>query len=100
MADADKIDAEIARWTIQYTPEDIMQRCQAAGVPAGVVQSGRDLVENDPQLKHTRFLRQLEDVPEFGETFADALPMRFEKTPLRDLRASPRHRGRQRGRPR
>lgn len=81
VADADKIDAEIARWTIQYTPEDIMQRCQAVGVPAGVVQSGRDLVENDPQLKHTRFLRQLEGVPEFGETFADALPMRFEKTP-------------------
>ena len=82
--DADKLDGEIGRWTLQYTPEEIMERCQAAGVPAGVVQSGRDLVENDPQLRHSRFLRQLSPYPGFGETFADALPMRFEKTPCEE----------------
>ena len=33
-----------------------MQIMQAAGVPAGVVQTVQDLLENDPQLKEREFL--------------------------------------------
>ena len=36
-----------------------MQIMQAAGVPAGVVQTMQDLVEHDPQLKEREFLLPL-----------------------------------------
>ena len=64
--------------------------CQAAGVPAGVVQSGADLAERDPQLRLSGFLRELDDPhPEFGTTHADRLPLYFQKTPA-DIYERPR----------
>jgi benzylsuccinate CoA-transferase BbsF subunit len=40
----------IAAWTAAQTPEAVMSRLQAAGVPAGVVMNTED-VYNDPQLR-------------------------------------------------
>jgi len=85
VARVNTIDREVGNWTAQYRAEDIMQRCQRAGVPAGVVQNGIDLVENDPQLKHSGFLNAIaDDHPRVGTTYADSLPLHFQKTPCED----------------
>ena len=38
----------------------LMEQCQAAGVPAMPVQSTEDRVEHDPQLRHRRLHIELE----------------------------------------
>jgi benzylsuccinate CoA-transferase BbsF subunit len=43
------LDARIAAWTSEQDPHRLMQVLQDAGVPAGVVQNVRDLLD-DPQL--------------------------------------------------
>jgi crotonobetainyl-CoA:carnitine CoA-transferase CaiB-like acyl-CoA transferase len=43
-----------------------MNLLQAAGIAAGVVQNSKDLMENDPQLKHRSFYHSVEH-PEVGE---------------------------------
>jgi benzylsuccinate CoA-transferase BbsF subunit len=55
-AHEDALEVFIAEWTKQQTAEDVMRMMQAAGVPAGVVQTAEDLIERDPQLKERQFL--------------------------------------------
>jgi len=82
---ADDLDARIAEWTRHQDGAELMARCQAAGVPAGVVQDGIDLAEHDPQLRHTGFLLPIDEPgAPIGQTWADRLPLRFEKTPCDD----------------
>lgn len=77
-----ELDKRIAQWTSEREAFDIMEQCQAAGVPAGVVQNGIDLVEHDPQLRESRFQINLaDDDPVFGKIIMDRLPIEFEKTP-------------------
>ncbi len=76
------LDARIGDWTSGHTAVDVMQRCQTAGVPAGVVQTGADLAESDPQLRRSRFQAAIADPhPVAGQTYADRLPLYFEGTP-------------------
>ena len=76
------VEAGVAAWTSGLEATEVMERCQAAGVPAGVVQTGIDLVEHDPQLARSRFLRKIDDThPTVGTTHADRLPIYFERTP-------------------
>jgi crotonobetainyl-CoA:carnitine CoA-transferase CaiB-like acyl-CoA transferase len=49
-AHEDELERRIAEWTRRWDAEALMEALQAAGVPAGVVQSNRDVVE-DPQLR-------------------------------------------------
>lgn len=78
----DELEAHIAAWTQTQTAEDVMKRCQAAGTPAGVVQNGIDLAERDPQLAASGFLIELQNPhPTAGRTWADRLPIEFERTP-------------------
>jgi benzylsuccinate CoA-transferase BbsF subunit len=63
-AHEDELERRIAEWTRDRDAEALMIALQAAGVPAGVVQSNRDLAE-DPQLRardHFVFLEH----PELG----------------------------------
>jgi benzylsuccinate CoA-transferase BbsF subunit len=48
------INEIVEEWTILHAPEEVMTQCQSAGVPAGVVQSGADLLK-DPQLRHRNY---------------------------------------------
>ena len=81
------LDHQVGRWTRERDAVEIMQQCQAAGVPAGVVQNGIDLVEHDPQLKTSRFqVHVTDDHPVFGTIFADRLPIEFENTPCETYR--------------
>ena len=90
-ASSPTLDARIAEWTRGLAAEEVMRRCQARGVPAGVVQTGLDLVEHDPQLRHRSFVRRIdEDHPVLGATYADQLPIRFRDAPCREYRRTRR----------
>ena len=90
-AEATDLDDRIGQWTKTLRAEDLMQRCQAAGVPAGVVQTGKDLGERDAQLRHAGFLRVIgEPHPVLGDTYADRLPIRFDATPCEEYRRTRR----------
>ena len=87
---SDMLDQRIAEWTRGIEAEVVMERCQAAGVPAGVVQTGLDLGERDPQLKLSGFLVEIEEPhPIAGQTYADRLPIYFERTPCDEYRPAP-----------
>jgi crotonobetainyl-CoA:carnitine CoA-transferase CaiB-like acyl-CoA transferase len=64
-AQRDLIDRKLGEFTAQHAPRTLMERLQAAGVPAGMVQRSSDHLE-DPQLRHRRFFRPLQH-PEMGE---------------------------------
>ncbi len=82
VAAIDTLDAQMANWTAGLEAEDVMKRCQSAGVPAGVVQNSADLIERDAQYAHDGFLMNLgDDHPTIGTTYADRLPIYFDKTP-------------------
>ena len=86
----DMLDQRISEWTRGLEAEVVMQRCQAGGVPAGVVQTGLDLGERDPQLKLSGFLVEIEEPhPSAGQTYADRLPIYFERTPCDEYRPAP-----------
>lgn len=75
----------ITAFTETHEAYALMQILQSEGVPAGVVQDGRDLNENDPQLSATDFLDvAAEDHPVLGKVFADRLPIHFSETPCED----------------
>lgn len=79
------LDSHIGDWCASLTAEDVMTRCQSAGVPAGIVQNAADLIENDPQLAHDRFLgRMSEPHPVLGTLQYDRLALHFTKTPCED----------------
>ena len=60
----EEIHGAIAAWTAGQERYALMQRLQAAGVPAGAVQRSSDLLA-DPQLAHRNFFRSLQH-PEMG----------------------------------
>lgn len=49
-----ELDAIVNEWTEARAAEEVMTKCQAAGVPASVVQTGADLLK-DPQLRHRNY---------------------------------------------
>ena len=81
-----ELDTRIEQWTRTCLAPDVMRRCQAAGVPAGVVQTGADLAA-DPQLQQTDFLVAIDEPhPALGQTYADRLPIRFRDSPAATYR--------------
>ena len=48
------LEAIVNEWTVARAAEEVMTKCQAAGVPASVVQTGADLLK-DPQLRHRNY---------------------------------------------
>jgi len=60
----DEIDAAITAWTQAQEARTVMERLQAAAVPAGMVQQSCDLLR-DEQYEHRRFYRYL-DHPVMG----------------------------------
>jgi len=83
----DELDSLIARWTSNYTPEQAMQLLQDAGVPAGIVAMGEDLL-NDPQLKYREHYVYLQHKA-IGRHAYHAPAYRLSKTPHRMWKAAP-----------
>ncbi len=61
---------------------------QQAGVEAGIVQNGEDLVDRDPQIRHRQHYQLLEH-PEIGEHIVEVAPFILSKTPVRLQRSAP-----------
>ncbi len=76
----DEIDRLISEWTAERPAEEVMCRLQEVGIAAGVAQTGKDLLENDPQLAHRHFFWELEH-KEIGKHHYEASPFRLSKTP-------------------
>ena len=55
-----QLDALIEEWTQARSAEEVMIKLQAAGVPAGVVQTGADLLR-DAQLRHRNYFASFSD---------------------------------------
>ena len=88
-ANAEELDELLAQWTKGQDSLSLMERLQASGVPAGIVQTGIDLVENDPQLSGRDFIQACDEPhPLLGSTFIDRLPIYFEKTPCNAYKRS------------
>ena len=81
-----ELDAWIEKWTSRHTDRKVMELMQAAGVAAGVVQTGEDILEHDPQLKHRGFFWEL-DHPEIGKYHAPRPAFLLSKAPYRPFRA-------------
>lgn len=89
LANCSELDCIVEEWTRTRPAEDVMAQLQAAGVPAGVVQTGADLLK-DPQLRHRNYFASFADsligpfeIPRAGILFRGApeeplrLPNRF-----------------------
>jgi benzylsuccinate CoA-transferase BbsF subunit len=55
-----ELDAIVQQWTGTRTAEELMTKLQSAAVPAGVVQTGADLLK-DPQLRHRNYFASFAD---------------------------------------
>lgn len=84
---ADALDPLVESWTLHHSPEEVMRLLQAAGIAAGVVQTGADLAE-DPQLKHRGFFRQVLDQQGVSRTIESA-PYKLSLTPGGATRGAP-----------
>ena len=84
---ADALDAFVETWTREHTAEEVMSRLQAAGVAAGVVQTGADL-SWDPQLKERGFFRRVPD-HQGEERIIESAPYKLSRTPGAVTRGAP-----------
>lgn len=75
----DALDALVEGWTIERTQHDVMQALQAHQVPAGAVQTVRDLAQ-DPQLRARKFIVAVEH-ERMGRVEQAGIPMRLSETP-------------------
>ena len=75
----DEINAIIAGWTRQFDHNELMQRLQAAGVPAGAVLSSPELLA-DPHLKARDFMVMIDD-PVDGRRPIAGPSARLSRTP-------------------
>jgi benzylsuccinate CoA-transferase BbsF subunit len=82
------LNALIAEWTSQHTAEEVVELLQREGVPAGVVQDMRDLLENDPQIRHRGFYTVL-DHPEAGPITYSGMAFRYSDATWRASRPAP-----------
>ncbi len=84
---ADDLDRLVETWTAGLPPEKVMERLQAADVPAGVVQSGADLA-SDPQLQERGTFRRVPDA-RGADQVVEAAPHKLSRTPGGVHRAGP-----------
>lgn len=84
----DEIDRLIGEWTINFEAQEVMERLQSAGVPAGVVADASD-VFSDPQLRYRNLFWSLNH-PEIGMFSHLGSSLVLSKTPAQARMPSPR----------
>ncbi len=84
----EEMDQGIEAWTKTLGKYEIMERCQAAGVPAMPVQSSQDRVDNDPQLRHREMYRDVKH-PALGTWPLQNAPFKMSETPAINSRSGP-----------
>lgn len=83
----DELDRRIGEWTSQFGPREVVERLQAAGVEAGMVNTMRDLY-SDPQLTHRHQWVELEH-PEIGKMHYQSPPFILGTSPGTPRRRDP-----------
>jgi benzylsuccinate CoA-transferase BbsF subunit len=78
----------IGEWTSGFTPEDVMQLLQSAGIASGVVKNAADIYA-DPQLRERNLFWPLEH-PEIGTFTHLGQSFALSATPAQPYRPSPR----------
>jgi len=79
----EELDSLIGNWTINFTPQEVMNRMQEKGIAAGIVKTIKEVFE-DPQLEHHGFWRYLEH-PVLGVHAHEGPPFSLSKTPDRQF---------------
>jgi len=85
----EELDRHINDWTKDKRAEDVMNSLQNAGVAAGVVETGEDLLDKDPQFKHRKTFVQL-DHPDGGKYRTQAGPHFLLSKVAFDVKRAPR----------
>jgi benzylsuccinate CoA-transferase BbsF subunit len=83
----EELNGLVEEWTVKRTAEEVMSMMQEAGVPAGVVRTTKEVVEDCPQLKHRRYFWRLRH-PEMGETIYNRVGYLLSQTPA-EIRMPP-----------
>ena len=86
-AHEEEMDHHLAEWTRGFSPQEAMERLQAAGVHAAVVRNIGDLF-SDEQLEHRHTWWELEH-PEMGLHHYEAAPFILSETPAELSRPAP-----------
>jgi crotonobetainyl-CoA:carnitine CoA-transferase CaiB-like acyl-CoA transferase len=76
----DELETNVSEWTADKDAYDLMRELQGNGVPAGVVQSAREVLDHDEHLKERGYYVYL-DHPETGRAAYDGPPAVLSKTP-------------------
>ena len=74
-----ELNRHVESWTRSLPALTVMHLLQQAGVPAGVVQSGADLL-HDPQLRHRGFFVPLEH-PRMGQVLYEGHQFHLSESP-------------------
>lgn len=85
LKNVDRLDELVEEWTMEHSPEEVLDKMQAAGIAAGAVKSGQDL-DSDPQLRHRQFYWTL-DHPDIGDFTYTGMPAKMSETPYEIKRA-------------
>ncbi|MGH7845326.1 MAG: CaiB/BaiF CoA transferase family protein [Candidatus Binatia bacterium] len=78
----EEIDRWVTSWTRQHDPYEVMEKLQAIGICAAVVQDVEDQFKRDRQYAATGFLVKMNE-PEAGEVVTEGVPIRLSDTPGR-----------------
>jgi crotonobetainyl-CoA:carnitine CoA-transferase CaiB-like acyl-CoA transferase len=76
----DELDQLLQSWTIKRDAREVMELLQSAGVAAGVIQSGKDLLEDDRQLRARGHYVPIEH-PEAGRQRVDGVRIKLSAAP-------------------
>lgn len=87
LAAADRLRDAVREWTRDKDAQALMRALQEKGVPAGVVQNARDLVERDEQIA-ARGAFVTVDHPEMGPVVYNNPPYKLSRTPP-EIRSAP-----------
>jgi crotonobetainyl-CoA:carnitine CoA-transferase CaiB-like acyl-CoA transferase len=85
----DELDELVSNWTSQHSPRDVMERLQAVHVPAAMVASALDLLD-DPHLQAHDFLRVILQ-PGWDPLFVEGDCYRTEELAPPPANPAPRH---------
>jgi benzylsuccinate CoA-transferase BbsF subunit len=88
LADRAALNAALAEWVRPQDGFVLMEALQKAGVPAGLVQTAKDLMERDPQLAARGHFVTVEHA-EMGPVVYNAIPYKLSRTPGGIQRSAP-----------
>ena len=85
---ADELDRLVESWTVEQNAEEVMHLLQSAGIAAGVVQTGKDMAENDPHLLDRGIFQTVPDARGVMRIIERA-PYKLTRTPGEVTRGAP-----------